>query len=603
MQRYSCPHGSSDSYLLSELARSASADSLVVFTTSASDAQRLIAEISFFAPELKVNFFPDWETLPYDALSPHHDLVSERLGSLYSMMNGETKLLVVPVTTALTRLAPVRYLAAHTFFLKQKQQLDAAALRQQLTLAGYTHVTQVLSPGEYSFRGGLIDLFPMGSALPYRIDLFGDEIESIRTFDADTQRSLFPVPEIRMLPAREFPLDEAGRAMFRSRYRDEFEGDPSQSPLYKNVSNGVAPAGIEYYLPLFFEETATLFDYFSGNTSIVFHGDLVVAIRQFWRDAKSRHELLKGNRAHPVLSPDHLFLGEEEFFVRAKSHERTSVVQAASADDSQRCDTEAIPTIVVERRAEDPLARLRGFLAHFDGRVLVLAESPGRRETMLEYFREYALHPDLANSYADVLTSASRFMLGISPLHGGFVLPQRKLAVITETELYSTPTRARRPRDNRAASDSWLRDLSEAEVGDPVVHQQHGIGQYVGLANLDLGEGQTEFLTLEYEGGDRLYVPVSQLYMISRYAGAEGVPLSRLGGGEWEKAKRRAARQVHDTAAELLHLYSQRAARGGHAFEFNVHDYEAFAEGFGFEETPDQASAIEAVLNDMRTGR
>jgi transcription-repair coupling factor (superfamily II helicase) len=603
MQRYSCPHGSSDSHLLSELARSTSADLLVVFTASASDAQRLIAEIPFFAAELKINFFPDWETLPYDALSPHHDLVSERLGSLHSMMSGETRVLIVPVTTALNRLPPVRYLAAHTFFLKQKQQLNAAALRQQLMLAGYTHVTQVLSPGEYSFRGGLIDLFPMGSALPYRVDLFGDEIESIRTFDADTQRSLFPVPEIRMLPAREFPLDEAGRAIFRSRYRDEFEGDPSQSVLYKSVSNGVAPAGIEYYLPLFFDETATLFDYFAKNTSVVFHGDLAAAIRQFWRDAKSRHELLKGNRAHPVLAPEHIFLGEEEFFVRAKLHQRINVSHAPPTDSSETCNTEAIPRVTVERRAEDPLARLRGFLADFSGRVLVVAESPGRRETMLEYFREYSLHPDSANSYADFLTSASRFMLGVAPLHGGFILSRDKLALITETELYATPTRTRRSRDNRAASDNWLRDLSEIEVGDPVVHQQHGIGQYAGLATLDLGEGQTEFLTLEYEGGAKLYVPVSQLYMISRYAGAEGVALSRLGGSEWEKAKRRAARQVHDTAAELLHLYSQRAARGGHAFEFSVHDYEAFAESFGFEETPDQTSAVEAVLNDMRTGR
>ena len=600
--QYSCPHGSSDSHLLAKLVQRAQSNLLAVFTASAADAQRLVAEIPYFAPQLEINFFPDWETLPYDALSPHHDLVSERLGSLYSIMSGETRMLIVPVTTALTRLAPVQYLAAHTFFLKQKQRLDVAGLRQQLTLAGYTHVTQVLSPGEYSFRGGLIDLFPMGSALPYRIDLFADEIESIRTFDADTQRSLFTVPEIRLLPAREFPLDEAGRAMFRSRYRDEFEGDPSQSPLYKNVSNGIAPAGIEYYLPLFFEQTATLFDYLPGNATLVFHDDLADAIQRFWADARSRHNLLMGNRAHPVLALEQIFLSAEQFFACAQHHRRIDVSRA-KREAAETCHTEAIPAIAVERRAEDPLASLRAFIGQYDGRVLILAESPGRRETMLEYFREYSLTPAVANNFGDFVSSATPLMLGVAPLHGGFILPAEKLALITESELYSTPVAHRASRERKSGMESWLRDLSEVQVGDPVVHQQHGIAQYLGLVSLDLGEGQTEFLTLQYEGGDKLYVPVSQLHLISRYAGAEGVALSRLGGGEWDKAKRRAAAQVRDTAAELLHIYSQRAARGGHAFNFDVHDYEAFAEGFSFEETPDQAAAIGAVLNDMRTGR
>jgi transcription-repair coupling factor (superfamily II helicase) len=603
--RHSCPHGSSDAYALAHIALNSQARLFAVLTASAAEAQRLLEEIPYFAPELKLNFFPDWETLPYDALSPHHDLVSERLGSLYSIMSGDCRMLIVPVTTALYRLPPVRYLAAHTFFLKQKQRLDVASLRQQLTLAGYTHVTQVLSPGEYSFRGGLIDLFPMGSGLPYRMDLFADEIESIRTFDVDTQRSLYPVPEIRLLPAREFPLDEAGRTMFRQRYRDEFEGDPSQSILYKNVSNGIAPAGIEYYLPLFFDETASLFDYLPERTTLVFHGDLPGAIQQFWRDARSRYNLLKGNRVHPVLPPGHIFLSDEQFFASAKKCVRIDVTRAQQGPASNACGTEAIPTVAVERRAENPLAKLCAFIASFDGRILLLADSPGRRETMLEYFHEYGLRPVVANNYREFRSSAAPLMLGVSPLHGGFILRQEKLALITESELYSTPVRHRATREKRSSMENWLRDLSEVQLGDPVVHQQHGIAHYLGLANLDLGEGQTEFLTLQYEGGDKLYVPVSQLHLISRYSGAgtDAAPLSRLGSREWDKAKRRAAQQVHDTAAELLHLYSQRAARKGHPFQFNAHDYEAFIEGFGFEETADQATAIDAVLNDMRAGR
>ncbi|MGH8770336.1 MAG: transcription-repair coupling factor, partial [Burkholderiales bacterium] len=510
-----------------------------------------------------------------------------------------------PVTTVLTRLPPVRYLAAHTFFLKQRQRLDSAALRQQLTVAGYTHVTQVLSPGEYSFRGGLIDLYPMGSALPYRLDLFADEIESIRTFDVDTQRSLYAVPEIRLLPAREFPLDETGRTMFRQRYRDEFEGDPSQSTLYKNVSNGIAPAGIEYYLPLFFDETATLFDYLPQDTTLVFHDDLARAMQEFWRDARSRYDLLKGNRTHPVLPPGHIFLSDEQFFSSARNYARIDITRAEHDAASNGCATKAIPPVAIERRAEDPLARLRHFVAGFDGRVLLLADSPGRRETMLEYFQAYGLKPVVANNYSEFLSSPAPLMLGVSSLHGGFILREKKFALITESELYLTPVRHRTARDHRSGMENWLRDLSEVQVGDPVVHQQHGIGHYLGLANLDLGEGQTEFLTLQYDGGDKLYVPVSQLHLISRFSGAgtDAAPLSRLGSREWDKAKRRAAQQVYDTAAELLHLYSQRTARSGHAFQFNAHDYEAFAEGFGFEETADQAAAIEAVLNDMRAGR
>ncbi|MFZ5511800.1 MAG: transcription-repair coupling factor [Pseudomonadota bacterium] len=597
--------GSADALALARLAAGAARGRLLaVISANPLDAQRLLEEIAWFAPELRVHLLPDWETLPYDSFSPHQDLVSERLATLYEITQGRCDIALIPASTALYRLPPPEYLAAHTFFLKQGTRLDVGALRAQLTLAGYHHVTQVVSPGEYSVRGGLIDLFPMGSALPYRIDLFDEEIESIRTFDVDTQRTVYPVPEIRLLPAREFPIDEAARTRFRSRFRETFEGDPSRSSIYKDVSNGIAPAGIEYYLPLFFDHTAVLFDYLPPSAVVVTHHAVNDAIRDFWQDTQSRYNLLKGDRNRPLLPPPALFLGEEEFFSRLKALPRLHLPEGAPAPDAPAAP---LPEVAVERRAEDPLARLKAFLAAHGGRTLVVAESPGRRETILQYFAEYGLRPAQAPDFAAALAVPENFVLTVGPLSSGFLVPDAGLAVITENELYTATARprGRRVEARRATVDAWLRDLTELKIGDPVVHESHGIGRYLGLVRLDLGEGENEFLHLEYAGGDKLYVPVSQLQVISRYSGAqpELVELHRLGSGQWDKAKRKAAQQVRDTAAELLALYARRAARAGHVFEFRSHDLEAFADGFGFEETPDQAAAIAAVVEDMQSGR
>ncbi len=596
--------GSADALHIAHLARGQRL--LAVLTASANDAQRLLDEIPWFAPELRVRLLPDWETLPYDSFSPHHDLISERLATLYSVMRGEYDVLLVPASTAVYRLLPPSHLAAYTFFLKKGEVLAADAFRAQLTLAGYTHVTQVVAPGEYSIRGGLVDLYPMGSTLPYRIDLFGDEIESIKTFDVDTQRTLYPVGEVRLLPAREFPLDDKGRAHFRQRFRERFEGDPARTGIYKDVSNGIASAGIEYWLPLFFEQTATLFDYLPDETLICLHNDVPEAIRAFWRDAQSRYDMLSGEQGRPLLPPGELFLAEEPFFVLAKPYARAALSLGVDGPAS------LLPPLAIARRADDPLARLKAFLGSFAGRVLLLAESAGRRETLLALFAEYGLKPAPSADLASFLASEERLALAVAPLHEGFLLtpdasPSTHTAFITEAELYAdSPSRKSRHAAQRKASlDNWLRDLTELKVGDPVVHEQHGIARYRGLVHLDLGEGDMEFLELHYANDAKLYVPVSQLHAISRYSGAdpEMAPLHTLGTQQWEKAKRRAALQARDTAAELLSLYAQRAARQGHAFEFTTHDYDAFADGFGFEETPDQAAAINAVIDDMRSGR
>lgn len=592
--------GSSDALAISALGNGTMQ---VVVVANPIDAQRLRDEILWFAPSLRVCVLPDWETLPYDALSPHQDLVSERLATLYTVTRGEADVVLVPASTALYRMAPPSFLAAHTFFVKRGERMDPEAFKQQMTLAGYAHVTQVVSPGEYSVRGGIIDLFPMGSTLPYRIDLFDDDVDTIRTFDPDTQRTVYPVDQIRLLPAREFPLDEAGRTRFRSSFREIFEGDPSRASIYKDVSNGIASAGVEYFLPLFFDETATLFDYLPAACRVLLHGDVPTAIAGFWRDTQSRYDLLKGDRSRPVMAPQALFLDQEAFFTRLAAHPRLQI----GAPREGEVASLPVPTVAVERKANDPLQALKRWLGDFDGRVLVLAESAGRRETMAEYFAEYALPYTQCDDLNAFLSSTEPLCLSAGPLTRGFILPEAKLAILTETELYAHTARTQRRRDGgrKATVEGWLRDLSELKIGDPVVHVSHGVGRYLGLVHMDLGEGDTEFLHLEYSNNDKLYVPVSQLHVITRYAGAdpEAVDLHRLGSGQWDKAKKKAAQQVRDTAAELLALYAQRAARTGHKFSFKTHDLDAFSEAFGFEETADQQAAIDAVIKDMQSGR
>ncbi|MFY9316194.1 MAG: transcription-repair coupling factor [Burkholderiales bacterium] len=603
-KRYCGLAGSSDALVLTRLA--AEARPLAVFAASALDAARMLEEIGWLAPSLRACLLPDWETLPYDSFSPHHDLVSERLATLYRIQRGDFDVVIVPASTALVRLCPPAYLAAHTFFLRQGERLDAEALRRQLALAGYSGVTQVVTPSEFCFRGGIVDLFPMGSAVPYRLDLDDELIETIRTFDVDSQRTLYAVKEVRMLPAREFPMDEAGRTKFRGRWRELFEGDPSKRRLYKDVSSGVPAAGVEYYLPLFFDGLATVFDYLPENATLVLHRDVAGAIQAFWLDAQSRYRMLGGDPDRPLLPPAELFLPAEEFYTRAKSFARIDLLESAAVDPDQPFASTALPPIAVDRRAQDPLAALKAFAASSGLRVLLSAESPGRRETMLSYFREYGLSPLACEDFQTFNSGTENLQIVVSPLANGFAVPAEGWAVVTEAELYAGTAR-RRTRGAKAQSsfEGMLRDLSELKVGDPVVHVQHGIGRYGGLVNLDLGEGVTEFLLLAYDGGDKLYVPVSQLEAISRYSGAqpEEAPLHKLGSGQWDKARAKAAKQVRDSAAELLALYAKRAARQGHAFGVKPHDLDAFADGFGFDETPDQAAAIAAVTADMTAGK
>jgi len=613
------PAGSADALVLAEVAlreRQAGRITAIV-TADAVDAQRLMDEIGFFRPELRCALFPDWETLPYDTFSPHQDLISERLATLWRIRQRDHEagadIVLVPATTALYRLAPPSFLAGYTFHFKVKQKLDEARLKSQLTLAGYTHVTQVVSPGEYAVRGGLIDLFPMGSPVPFRVDLFDDEIDSIRTFDPDSQRSLYPVPEVRLLPGREFPMDDEARARFRNRWRELLEGDPTRSRIYKDMGNGVATAGIEYYLPLFFEESATVFDYLGADATVVLHGDLEPAFQAFWKDTRERHRLAHGDPERPVLPPDVLFLGIEQFYARANEHAQLALRPSAQ-DVTDSAHFQALEDLSVHRGAAEPLARLQQHLTRTTHRVLVLAESDGRRESLLDFLRASGVNPPAFDSLAEFQSSDEKLGIATSRLTTGFAWIEGGLDFVTETELFSAGPTTRRRKKQEQVSDveALIKDLAELNVGDPVVHSAHGIGRYRGLINMDLGEKNPdgspavqEFLHLEYAADAVLYVPVSQLQLISRYTGvsADEAPLHRLGSGQWEKAKRKAAEQVRDSAAELLNIYARRAAREGHAFRYSPQDYETFANDFGFEETADQKAAIHAVIQDMISPR
>lgn len=596
----------------------------VVLTQDAEQALRLQTAWRFFRPHDTAVFLPDWETLPYERFSPHQDLVSERLSALWQIKSGAADVLFVPVATAMQKLPPVPFLAGRTFWLKTGQTLDIGRLKSDLVDAGYNHVSHVVAAGEFAVRGGIVDLFPMGSEMPYRIDLFDDEIDSIKTFDTETQRTISPVSEIRLLPAHEFPTDSEAQKIFRSRFREEVDGNPNDAAVYKAVSNGHFGAGVEYYLPLFFEnELETLFDYIGEDALFVSLDDVHAEANRFWSDVKSRYAMAQGDETYPPLLPQHLYLSADVFAGRLKNYGQ--VLPDVSGKEH------TLPDLAVNRQSDEPLQALKDFQTAFEGRILLCAESLGRRETMLGFLQQNGLKAKPVSDWQGFLSAHEPLMITVAPLAYGFklgglqspnqqqaapaserenwgeskaVAAQSTIAVITESDLYQYVARSRahnRRKKHAAISDGLLRDLAEINIGDPVVHEEHGIGRYMGLVTMDLGGETNEMMLLEYAGEAQLYVPVSQLHLISRYSGQahENVALHKLGSGAWNKAKRKAAEKARDTAAELLNLYARRAAQSGHKFEINESDYQAFADGFGYEETEDQAAAIAAVIKDL----
>ena len=580
---------------------------LVIVTPDSQQAERLQQQLRFFCADqtLDILCFPDWETLPYDSFSPHQDIISERLQTLHRLPELKKGILLVPVATLLQRLPPPDFLDQYSLMLDTGSTLDLDAMRGRLEKAGYRCVSQVMEHGEFAVRGSLLDLFPMGARVPFRIDLFDDEIESIRTFDPDNQRSLEKVDKVRLLPAHEFPVDEAAITRFRQAYRSRFEGDPQRSLIYRDVSNGLIPNGIEYYLPLFLEHTASLFDYLHHAACLVESEDARAAMEQFRDEVAERYESLQHNIERPLLPPEQLYLSESETRAATTAYARIELQRAeAIAGDNQAISfaTRALPDLRVKARAERPAGALQDFLAAFNGRTLVCAESAGRRETLIGQLREFGLRPRVVDDWQDFLASDAPVTITVAPLElGAWLDVDPALAIITEPRLFGERALQQRRRRPKRDADVIIRNLTDLSVGAPVVHEDHGVGRYLGLQTLSVDGFAAEFLTLEYAGNDKLYVPVASLHLISRYTGSspDAAPLHKLGSDHWQKARKKAAQRIHDVAAELLDIYARRAARKGHVSHIDAEEYSAFAGTFPFEETPDQAQAIEAVVDDL----
>ncbi|HET6603615.1 MAG TPA: transcription-repair coupling factor [Xanthomonadaceae bacterium] len=584
-------------------------------------AHALEQDLRVFAGALPVLHFPDWETLPYDQFSPHADIVSARVAALYRLPVTRHGVLVVPVATLMQRLCPHAYIAGNALVVRTGQRLVMGEEQRRLESAGYRHVPEVMDPGEFAVRGALLDIYPMGAAGPYRIELFDEDVDSIRSFDPETQRSLAKTESVELLPAREFPLDEDATARAREILRERFPIDPRRTPLYQDLKEGIAPAGIEYYLPLFFEATSTLFDYLAPGALALLTEGVDEAAEQFFAATGARWEQRRHDIERPVLAPAELFLPPDELRSRLNTLERIQVCGTGSTRrDARRLGLQPAPALPLLQRDAAPAQALRDFLDNYPGRVLISTDSPGRREALIEQLAQAGLKPTVVPDWQAFLGATDlaphspltptpvpggeglRFAITVTALDDGFAVTAPALCVLTERQLF--PERAPQARRRRRAGrdpETIIRDLSEIAIGAPIVHEDHGVGRYRGLETLDVGELPAEFLCIEYAKGDKLYVPVAQLHLVSRYSGAapELAPLHSLGGDAWEKARRKAAEKVRDVAAELLELQARRQARKGRALTVDRPMYDQFAAGFPFEETPDQLASIEAVIADL----
>ncbi|MEM1111091.1 MAG: transcription-repair coupling factor [Pseudomonadota bacterium] len=598
-------YGAADCCCIAELA--SVQRMLVVVTPDTSMALTLERELPFYlSQETEVLVFPDWETLPYDNFSPHQDIVSERLRTLHRLPQLDSGVLLVPIPTLMHRLAPTAYLAGSSLVLEPGQELDIESFRRNLERNGYRHVDTVYEHGEFALRGSLLDIYPMGSPLPFRIDLLDNEVDTLRTFDPETQRTIDRVDNIDLLPAREFPLNSIGIGRFQMAFYDAFDVDPDNCPIYNEVSAGRAPGGSEYYLPLFFDECADLFDYLPAGSSVIALGDYHGAAERFWGEVNERHSEYGIDPRHPLLPPSRCFLPVEELFSRLGQH---AVLELRTSPDAPTHKTS--PAREPEQlRGEDGqagTARLAALLAERQAPTLLVAESAGRREILLESLAAHGLEPTSVADWQDFLATKAAFAIATAPLGRGLLLGEDQPALISESQLFGdrVAQRRRRQRSDEATQANVFRDINELRDGAPVVHLEHGVGRYLGLQSLTVDGQENEFLTLEYAQGSKLYVPVASLHLISRYAGAdpELAPLHRLGSDQWEKARRKASERASDVAAQLLEVYARREAREGFAYSLDEPGYQRFAGAFPFEETPDQEQAIAAVLADMRAPR
>jgi transcription-repair coupling factor (superfamily II helicase) len=584
---------------------------LLVVARDNHEAHQLEADLHTLlggAGDLPVMAFPDWETLPYDQFSPHPDIVSQRLAALHRLPTLARGIVVVPVQTLMQRLSPLRHIAGGSFDYRMGQRLDFDAEKRRLEAASYRHVPQVLDPGDFAVRGGLLDVYPMGAEAPLRIELLDDTIDSIRHFDPDSQRSLDRVEAVQLLPGREVPLDERSVERAMTLLRDRFDVDTRRSALYQDLKSGLAPAGVEYYLPLFFDTTSTLFDYLQADALPVLGDGFGEAAEAFWAQTRNRYEQRRHDIERPLLPPDEIYLSPDSLRERLNQRQRVEVCgpQHSRHADALPLGDQPLPPLPVAAKDAPAGEALKSFLGHYPGRVLIASDSPGRREALLEVLQAAALVPDVLADFTAFRTGRERFAIAVAPLEDGFALDDPRIAVLTERQLFpERATQAHRRKRTGREPEAIIRDLGELTEGAPIVHEDHGVGRYRGLIAMDVGGMPGEFLEIEYAKGDRLYVPVAQLHLISRYSGAspETAPLHSLGGEAWAKAKKKAAEKVRDVAAELLEIQARRQARAGLALHVDRPMYEPFAAGFPFEETPDQRAAIEAVLRDLQSSQ
>lgn len=598
-------YGSAQGLLLAKAAQQHNGP-ILVLTDDAATAHRLELEARFYSAEnnLDILHFPDWEILPYDRFSPHQDIISERLETLHQLPNFERGLLFVPIATIMHRIAPREFLEGNTLNLKTGDLFKIDEWRTKLEKAGYRYVSQVMEHGEFAVRGAIVDLYPMGSKLPYRIDLFDDEIDTLRTFDPETQRSIENIDAIQLLPAREFPVTDDSIQLFRQQFRRHFEGDPQKSLIYREVTAGNMPGGIEYYLPLFYQDTNSIIDYLPDNTLLVNVNDPHHAATDFWQEISHRFQQHQVDPERPLLEPTEVFFPVEDLFSSFKNYQRLNLqtFELEKGAGSKNYNTTTPPQLTLNARQDRPCDALLDFIDNFDGRILFAAETAGRRETLLTLLNENSIQPKAYQNWDEFIDGNNALGITVAPLEHGLVLQENNIAVIAETQLFGQQVMQRRRRSRKKRdSDAVIRNLAELTIGDAVVHEDHGVGRYLGLQTLDVGDVATEYVTLEYANDDKLYVPVAALDLIGRYSGAspELAPLHRLGSGQWEKARRKAAEKVRDVAAELLDIYAQRAAHKKPPMADPDEQYAAFIAAFPFETTPDQQDAIDDVLKDM----
>jgi len=589
-----------------------SAGPLLLVCQDNESAEQFKRELRYFCAKLpqtkqglRVFSLPDWETLPYDNFSPHQDIVSDRLSALYHLPDLQQGILVTSIGSLMHKLPPQRYIRANSLDLTIGQKLSLQDMRSQLLNAGYQLVDSVFEHGEFAVRGSILDIYPMGSRLPYRIDLFDDEIETLRIFDPETQRSDQKIEKIKLLPGREYPLDASGITTFRSNFRERFDTDLRQCPIYQDVSDGISSPGLEYYLALFYKRLDSLFDFLPANTTCCKIGDIHLAGDSFWKDIERRHEDRQIDRFRPVLPPDDIFLRIDSVLSELKCFKQISFKDSNSAISLH---SNMLPELGSDPKLKQPFSAVQQFMAdHPTERIVFCAESAGRRETLLETLQQIDIKPQQFEHWQDFVDAESVGIgIIVAPLDQGLWLADQKIALITEAQLFGNRIAQRRRRNkNQSNTDFIVKSLTELRIDDAIVHLDHGVGRYRGLQTITTDGQDTEFLTLEYANQAKLYVPVSSLHLISRYSGAEQdtAPINHLGSEQWQKTRRKAAEKIRDVAAELLDIYAQREAKQGFKYAWDAEDYNKFAASFPFEETADQESAIKAVLDDMKNGR